>query len=261
MAEPTAEATTEPEAEPQAFHAGFEAENQGFVENKGWKSNDALLASYRSLEKVLGLPEDRILAMPDDPSAEGAMDAVYSRLGRPDSAEGYTKAVGDDFQDDAFAKIAATAFGAGVTDAQFKVMQESMNGIAGGVVEAQEAAAAAAFDQWKGANETGFQNAAALMANVGVSEDQLAEILAGDKVQIYDLLATVAKRSAEGRTVEGKPQGDTFAMSPEAAKAEITKKLGDLTFMGRYTNPVASVRAVAIKEMEDLQKTATGGKQ
>ncbi len=261
MTEPTAEATTEPGAEPQAFHAGFEAESQSFVENKGWKNNDALLASYRGLEKVFGLPEDRILALPDDPSAEGAMDAVYSRLGRPDSAEGYTKAVGDDFQDEAFARIAETAFGAGVTDSQFKAMQESMSGIAGGVVEAQEAAAAAAFDQWKGANEAGFQNAAALMANVGVSEDQLAEILAGDKAHIYDFLATVAKRSAEGRTVEGDPPGDTFAMSPEAAKAKIAKKMGDKEFMDRYNSPVDSIRAVAIQEMVDLHEAATGAKQ
>jgi post-segregation antitoxin (ccd killing protein) len=257
MAEPQA---TPGEGDAPTFLDSFEGDDRGFVENKGWKGAGDLLKSYRGLESIHGTPEDRIVKLPDDPNAEGAMDDVWTKLGRPESADKYTKAVGDDFQEEVFKKISETAFKNGITDTAFKALQEDMTGIATAVMEAEDERSATAFDEWKGQNAEGFQNAARLMANVGVNEDQLEGILSGDKAKLYDFLANVAKRSAEGKPIDGETKVQDFAMSPEAARAKRSELLSNKDFMERYTHTSQNVREPAMKEMEALTKIISASK-
>lgn len=81
----------------------------GYVQNKGWKQPIDLLNGYRHLEKHVGLPADRVLAVPkgDDPAEWGQ---VYDKLGRPKDAKDYKIDIPADVGDPKYADAARAAF-------------------------------------------------------------------------------------------------------------------------------------------------------
>lgn len=69
---------------------GLADEEIGYIENKGWKENPKqVLSAYQNLEKFQGVPAEQLIKLPKDMSAEGAMNDIYARLGRPESADKY----------------------------------------------------------------------------------------------------------------------------------------------------------------------------
>ena len=238
---------------------GLPDDLRGYVETKGFSDPAAVLNSYRNLEKLRGVPEERLVKLPEKMDEPGALDAVYDRLGRPEGADKYTRALGEDFNDDVFKGIASEAHKLGLSDGQFAGLQKITGTLANQLAEAQDAATAAAFDAWKGSNDEGFNAAARVMASVGVSEDQLAGILSGDRVQLYDFLANVAARSGEGQVTQGDPPADASTMSPAAARQKVSELMADKDFMNQYTSSNIKIRQPAIDRMSKLQEAAGKG--
>lgn len=75
------------------FHA-FTPELKGVVEKKGWKDAQDAVKSYAELERVIG-SSDKLAVPKDDNDAKG-WDALYGRLGRPESADKYAFPEGSD---------------------------------------------------------------------------------------------------------------------------------------------------------------------
>ena len=251
-------APAEGQAAPESWAAALPDELRGYVETKGFKEPAAIVESYRNLEKLRGVPESRLLKLPEKMDDAEALGPVYDRLGRPASADKYTKAI-ESMDDTVFKGIATEAHKLGLNDAQFAGLQKITGGLAQQLAETQEAEAAKAFDAWKGQNPEGFNNAARVVAGLGIKEDQLAGILAGDKVAMYDFLAKVAARSQEGQVIQGEQPGNSFNLSPDGAKAKIAELLGDKDFMAQYTNRSAAIRQPAIDRMSKLQEAASRG--
>jgi hypothetical protein len=65
---------------------GFEQEQIGAIQNKGWESPQDLYNSYVELEKFRGVPSDQIIVKPKEGEP---WDSVYSALGRPETPEEY----------------------------------------------------------------------------------------------------------------------------------------------------------------------------
>lgn len=61
---------------------------QEYVSKKGFKNSKAVLESYINLEKLRGVPEDRLLKLPES-SDDPRWKEVYQKLGAPENAEGY----------------------------------------------------------------------------------------------------------------------------------------------------------------------------
>lgn len=241
---------------PTSWVETLDEDMRGFVEAKGFKDPAAVLKSYQNLEKLRGVPEDRLLKLPEKMDDPEGMASVYDRLGRPESADAYTRAMGDDFNDDVFKGISAKAHELGLSDAQFAGMQEVTANLAGEIDAAREEKMAAEFDQWKSANADGFNAAARAMAQAGVDENQLEGILSGDKAQLYDFLAKVGAGMNEQPVTMGDQPGGAFNMTPAAAQQKIQELLADNDFMKGYTSSNSKVRAPAIARMEQLQKAA-----
>ena len=64
-------------------------EVKGYIQNKGWDDPVKAVTSYQELEKFRGASEDQLLKLPKDMAEEGALDTIYDRLGRPESADKY----------------------------------------------------------------------------------------------------------------------------------------------------------------------------
>lgn len=233
-------------------------EAKGYIENKGWKEPGDLLNSYQNLEKLRGVPEDRLLRMPDDPNAEGAFDPIYDKLGRPEAPDKYTNVIGESLPEGTFGEITKTAHMLGLSDGQLQGMQQVMGDLSAKLAESQEAESVAAFDQWKSANPDGFADAARVMAEVGMTEDGVAALLSGDKTALYDFAAKIGAKTAEQPVVQG-DGGKPFAMSATAAKSKINELMADKSFTDRYFSENPKLRQPAIEEMSRLQEAAAKG--
>jgi len=255
-----AAAPAEPQATPTTWTDSLAPELKDYVTAKGFKDAGSVLESYRNLEKLRGVPADRLLTLPGNADEAGAMDGVWDKLGRPEAADKYTNALGDGIDAGVYEKVSAEAHKLGLSDAQFQGLQKALGAQGQAVMAAQEAQASAAFDKWKGANAEGFETAARVMNAVGMNEESLASLLAGDKAAMYDFVAKVGARSAEGKIVHGEsPQSGAFGMSPAAAKEKISALYADTKFMDSFTSANATVRKPAMEKMEALQKAAVGG--
>lgn len=232
-------------------------DQKGYVENKGWKDPAEVLSSYQNLEKLRGVPEEQLLRWPDNPDDPEAMAPVYAKMGRPEAPDQYTNILGDGFDDGVFAAAAAQAFDVGVGDVQFQAMQKVMAEQAQALQEAQDTQSAEAFDAWKNGDQEGFNNAAKLMADMGVNEESLEGILSGDRTQLYDFLAKVAKNSGESKIIHGETsEGEGFAMSPSSAKSKIDELMNDKEFIKTYTSDNERIRKPAMERMNKLHEIA-----
>src|SRR4051812_33433335 len=76
---------------PAAFDwktAGLDDASAAFVAEKQFKDMSTAIQSHRNLEKLVGVPADKLLRLPTDDSPE-AWNAIYDKLGRPKDAAGY----------------------------------------------------------------------------------------------------------------------------------------------------------------------------
>ncbi len=93
----TVQARVDPASEPAAnapdWIKDWAPEDIGIVEKKAWKSPQDLFKSYRELEKTLG--QDKVV-LPKDGADAKEWDAVYNKLGRPDTPDKYTAPQGAD---------------------------------------------------------------------------------------------------------------------------------------------------------------------
>lgn len=90
---------------PQAtdWREGLGDDLRGYVENKGWESPGSMVESYRNLEKLQGVPADRLLKLPDSDAGMDEWGPIYDRLGRPEKAEHYKIDLPEGFGDENFA--------------------------------------------------------------------------------------------------------------------------------------------------------------
>lgn len=245
-------------AETQADWLDSLGENRGYVENKGWKDPATIVESYRNLEKLRGVPQERLLTLPEDMSEEGALDTVFDRLGRPEAADKYTNALGDEYADDTYKSASERAHSLGLSDKQFAGMQEWMKDAFEGIEARRTAEVDAAFGDWSEANPSSLQNVQRMLKAVGAETGDVDAALQGDKAKLFAMLGKVASRMGESAVVQG--DGDPeFGMTPTAAQAKIDQLLADKTFTEGYFSQNMKVRAPYMARMEKLQKIAAGG--
>lgn len=237
----------------------FEGDLRTHVEGAGFADVKALAASHKSLHDMRGVPAERLLTLPDDPSAEGAMDQIYTQLGRPEEPGKYTNALGEGaLQDGVYDQFSAAAHKAGLSDKQFSAMQETLAAHRESQLTAQNDALAAL----KAENPKAVEAVRAMLATAEVGEDAMQAILdgAGMNGGADKLLSAMSKIALKVMSEDQLVAGDTSSdlnMSPGQAKAKITELMSDQTFLKRYTSDSAATRRPAIEQMERLHKIAS----
>lgn len=237
------------------------------IEAKGWKDPSHLLASYRALEQAAGaLGADRAVVLPKDADDKAGADALWTRLGRPQSADGYDIKLPDG-ADKTFSESAKTwFFDANLTKEQAEKVTAAYQAAE---LDAQ-AKLSAAHDKgvqdlktaWGADYDRRLEVAKAALTAAGVSNEERAAIeIALGPFRAANLLEFFGKAYVDGLAPgAGTRAAPGFsALSPGAANAAIDAKYADKAFMDRYNSPDPRVRDGAVAEMNALFQAAARG--
>jgi hypothetical protein len=230
---------------------GLTDDGRGFIQNKGWTEPSQMLDSYIALEKMNGTSPDKLLKLPDDQDADGAMNDIYTRLGRPDTAEGYdfgnvTAPVESTL--DFSGPFKGWAHEIGLSNKQAAALLDKVNnhvgGLQGQLDESRTAEAdsdiAALRKEWGGEFDANIAAGKAYLTKFGVGDEarQSMQEAMGTRAFI-EHCAKVGRGLGEapGPGSDGLDPdavGSGFGLTPEHARAKIGELQADSDFMGRY---------------------------
>lgn len=236
----TPPAGTPPAGTPQdqnAWMAGFNDDQKAFIQTKGYKGPGDVVDSYRNAEKLLGVPADRVLKLPekfDSPE----MRAIWERLGAPKDAKDYGLAApegGDPklmetfvgvFHEAGIAKSAAEKIVGKWNEFQ-AAKQKEINDNANAAFTQQDAALK---KEWGAAYEQNMNIGKEAVRVMGLTKDQVNAVggaLGFDGLS--KLLVKLGTATREDVFLGGRPPGAQI-LAPEQAKATIKQLMGDLDF-------------------------------
>jgi len=225
---------------------GFNEDLKGYVGNKGFKDPGALADAYRNLEKLQGVPQDRLMKLPesfyDDKgalTAEGR--AIYERLGAPKDAKEYgidAPAQGGDAK--RLENFLKNAHEMGLTKAQAQRLAAADGEYASQLATtAQEQAAGAFRDQvkslekeWGAAYENNRTIAADAARRMGMDAKKIDALSSAlGHAETMKLLASIGKSVGESAFIQGRQPN--APMEPASAKSRISELLADKDFGSR----------------------------
>lgn len=236
---------------------------RGYVQNKGFKDPANILESYRNLEKFHGVPQERLLRLPekeDDPEWNG----IYERLGRPKEAKEYQIKVPEKMGDPKFAEWAKGTFHElGLSKKQAEKLAEKWNGYIGNTLAErdqqyqhdlaqQDKNLQSEWGQAYSQNVEIAKNAAAKFGIDAQTIDKLEQSMgfAGVMKFMHRIGAGLGEHNFVGDN--GKAPG---VLTPEAARNEISRLMQDSDFAKRLSNDDAEAK----QKWDRLHQQAYGG--
>ena len=227
---------------------------KGYVANKGWKDSTELAKGYQNLEKLLGSEK---LPMPKGDDDADGWNKLYSKLGRPDSPDGYGFKAPEG-EDGTFAKTAAEEFHKlGLTAKQAEGLSQWWQQQAQGFNEQQqqqtaqqaEQALAELKNEWGNKYDENVELGRRAAREYGLDQEKLGKLeQALGTNGLLKLMADIGRGQGEANFIgEGKT---SFGMSPEAARARIQSLKGDKAWTQRYLSGDTEARA----ELERLHR-------
>ncbi len=246
-------------------------ETKGVIEMKGWSKLDDVVQGYSNLEKLRGVPADRLLTLPAalsdkaDEAAKKAHEAeygkIYDRLGRPEKPEGYKLPFKDDGK---FSKEASTWFheaGLSAAQAQKLAAKWEAYGETMGATMTQQREAATLQQQnevkskWGGAYEKNIQVASGAMKMLGLDEAKVNALEGAlGWGGVMELLHGIGSKIGEDKFISG-DSAVKGSMTPDEARARITALKNDGAWVQKYLAGGTVEKA----EMERLQHFAVAG--
>lgn len=251
------------------WYATLDATTQGYIQNKGWKDPSEVVNGYMNLEKLRGVPAERLLTMPGENATPEEIKAFNTKLGVPEKVDGYQLPIPQG-QDGALAKTAAAWFHEAGVPAK----------AAAKVVEAWNAHVATA----QAAENEQFQQRASVehgevIAEWGAAADKMTELgkraatqfvpakSNEERVQILAkiehaigtgamlrMFATIGQGLGEHAVHQSDAQGGFDVLTPGQASAKIEQLKADKEWSAAYLGGDKNKLA----EMERLQKLAAG---
>lgn len=261
----TTTTTTPPAANAPWYGTIEDAELRGFVELKGWNDPASAIQSYRNLEKLQGVPPERLLKLPEQGDAAG-WGEIHKKLGfaAPETAADYglDKIEGFDPQFIEGAQKALHARGV-PKDMAVAVMQDIAAQL-GDIETTVETQRQAAFDsdlaklrtEWGGnfdaLTELGKRAAAEFMPKSGLEQGDLDAIRDTiGQAKFNKLWAGIGSSMGEASFHEGGGPAVPGAMTPDAALARRNQMVADQDFIARYQRGEAR----AVQEWQRVNET------
>jgi hypothetical protein len=250
---------------PAPWHGVTDPVEAAFIDNKGWKSPADVIKSYKGVEKLVGRDPESLLSLPK-PGDTAGWEALYSRLGRPESPDKYDLKIGAEglTVDEGFQKqVAGMLHKAGVSTEQAKVIAGEYNTF----LKAQNEQAAKDYElnvttdkqallkEWGGGFERKMNAAQAGVAALGFDNTIVNAIEGaigyGATMRLFAGLGE--KLTGDHRFVgpDGAPKFSGAMTAPEAA-AEIEKLKGDKDFQSTLHDKQHPNYKTNLKKWQDL---------
>lgn len=265
-------ATTETPAAP-AFTwdaAGLSPDNLNLVRDRQWKGVDDTITSYRNLEKLTGVPPERLVKLPGEKDGPDAWKPIFQRLGMPETADKYVVPVPEGDKGEFANQAKAWFHGANMTQSQVTKVAEAWNGFQAEQAKAQAEAletrnlsdVAELKKGWGADYDTNSQLVDKAAEAFGMDQAILDALkqAAGPKKAMEFLHNVGKKLGAEDSKVPGiGSKGESVAMTPEMAKAEIARLRNDRTFAKLFTSEDPQQKMQAQDTMRRLSLIAAPG--
>lgn len=267
-AAPTGEATTATPNGPW-FASVQDTDLRGFAELKNFPNPEAVLKSYRDLERHIGVPADRLLKLPEKPDAP-EWAGIRQKLGfaAPEKPEDYG------FPDipgahPEYSKAAAQwAHEAGIPKDMALALAQKQSAWVQELEQAQTQALAASQAQelsqlksewgnrYAASEEIARRAVREIAPQVGLDEAAMSAVeQALGTAKFLKMWALVgSKNNAEDAALGTEGVKSGFGMSPEAAKAKIDMLKTDSEWFGRWSKGDAR----AVQEWATLNAIASG---
>lgn len=242
-----------------SWYGEVDGDLKGYIENKGWKGGADVVQGYRNLEKLVGVPQERLLKLPDKDDAPEWGD-VYNRLGRPETPDGYKLPVPEG-GDPEFAKAASGWFHeAGLSAKQAVKVTEAWNKHMAEVVAQRDQQYQAQVQkdegdlkrEWGAAYDKHVQVAQAAARAFGLDAetiDKLEESMGFGKLMKF--MHGIGSKLGEDSFETGQGQSG-FSLTPDAARNRIEALKKDEAWVQKYVNGDMEAR----NELERLLKLA-----
>ncbi len=172
---------------------------KSLVDNKGLTSVEGLVDIYTNAEKKLRTDPSRLMTLPDKPDDVDGWSQVYTKLGRPETVDGYKADVkvhdGQTLSDDLVKEFAGIAHAAGLTNTQVNAIMQYQVDLSHKYTESSVAAAAEA-EKVAEADAVNAHNVAVkefMTANSIKTEAEFKEFTSGleetsKQIGLYDLI-------------------------------------------------------------------------
>lgn len=242
---------------------GLNDEYKSYVQTKGFKAPQDVLESYRNYEKLQGVPQERLLKLPENlDSPEGR--ALFERLGAPKEAKEYNIEIPKENGDPKLAEfMRETFFKNGVTKKQAEGIVKAWNETQGASIQqmmaAKTAESAAQAEKlktdWGQAYDQNLNISRQAVQNLGWKKEQI-DALQGSLGYdgVMKLLHTLGTATGEHQFVGGK-SGGGMMHSTESAQAKIAELISDKSFTARLNAKDVD----AIKQWDQLHQAAYPG--
>lgn len=240
-----------------------DAELKGYTQTKGWKDPAELANSYRQFEKLQGVPQERLLRLPEKADDPAWADINY-KLGMPKDAKEYQFEVPKEFGDDEFATTAKDWFHKnGVSKKGAENIVKSWNEYVAGKMTADKArisVEATAQEanlkkEWGAAHDQNMELAKRAAHAFGFDAPTISKL---QQAMGYDgvmkFMHSIQSKIGEDNFVSSSKSNNNFGnmLTPSQAKEQIAMKKKDIDFISRVTNKDSA----ALSEWTQLHKFA-----
>lgn len=261
---PTPSPAPAPAPAPAAFDwkgAGLGDSELALVNERQWKDPASLLTSYVNLEKVRGVPAERLVTLPvGDKPEEWA--PIYDKLGRPKAPGDYGIPVPQGGNPEHVNAMASWFHEAGLNGKQARTIAERNTAfIAAETKKQQEAVAARDAEQvgklkaaWGAQYDLNAKVVDAAAKSFGMSSEQLAALkqVMGPEGAMKFMHSIGSKLGVEGEFITPEQRATMAFGTPEGAKQRIEQLKADSAFAKRF----AAGDREARDEMKKLHKAA-----
>jgi hypothetical protein len=242
--------------------SGLNDELKGYAQNKGWKDPSSVVDSYRNLEKVHGVPRERLLKLPEK-AEDAEWGEVYNRLGRPSKADDYQLPVPEGDKGE-FAKIAGGKFHElGLTKDQGQKLAKWWNDSLSQNKQTFEAQRTQALEgelnalkqEWGQAYDQNVNIARKAMTTFGISNEKIESLeKTTGFTDLMKLLHGIGSKIGEDQFISGDSKAGFGTMTPSAAESEIRTLRNDQSFV----KDLLAKKADAVKRWDQLHQWAYG---